>query len=105
MTSQQTTAASRTVAMMILQTPIRRDAEGRYCLNDLHRAGGGLSRHQPSNFIRLVTTKELIEAVSNSWNPRTKPVELSKGRYGGTYVVEDLALDYAAWVSQGSTGV
>lgn len=93
------TAASRTVAAVILATPIRRDADGRYCLNDLHKAAGEHKRHQPSDFIRLETTVELIEAISNSGDSRSKPVEASKGRYGGTYVVEDLALTYAMWIS------
>lgn len=28
-------------AVTILDTDIRRDAQGRFCLNDLHRAAGG----------------------------------------------------------------
>lgn len=42
---------------------------------------------------------ELVEEISKGANPHIKPVELSRGRYGGTYVVEDLALTYAMWIS------
>jgi anti-repressor protein len=93
------TAATRTVAAIIHATPIRRDADGRYCLNDLHRAAGAERRHQPTNFMQLGTTGELIEEISKSCDSRIKTVELSRGRYGGTYVVEDLALTYAMWIS------
>jgi phage antirepressor YoqD-like protein len=93
------TAATRTVAAIIHATPIRRDADGRYCLNDLHRAAGAQKRHQPSDFLRLETTAELVTEISNSGDSRIKTVELSRGRYGGTYVVEDLALTYAMWIS------
>jgi len=94
------TAATRTVIAVILGTPIRRDAEGRYCLNDLHRAAGELERHKPSNFMQLTSTVELVEEVSKGWDSSNKnPVEMSRGRYGGTYAVEDLALSYAMWIS------
>lgn len=93
------TASSRSVAAVIQQTPIRRDHEGRYCLNDLHKAAGGEKKLQPSNYLRLDTTEALAEAVSNSSEVRIKPIDLSRGRYGGTYVHEDLAIDYAAWIS------
>jgi hypothetical protein len=85
--------------MMILATPIRRDAEGRYCLNDLHRAAGAELRHKPSNFMQLGSTAELADEISKGWDSSIKPIDLSRGRYGGTYVHEDLALTYAMWVS------
>jgi hypothetical protein len=46
----------------------------------------------------LETTAELVTEIANSSHLRIKPVELSRGRYGGTYVVEDLALTYAMWI-------
>jgi hypothetical protein len=85
--------------MMILQTPIRRDADGRYCLNDLHRAAGGEERHAPWRFIRLETTEELVAEISKAPDMVVNPVSLSRGRYGGTYVIDDLALTYAMWIS------
>jgi hypothetical protein len=83
---------------MIHATPIRRDAQGRYCLNDLHRAAGGENRHVTAQFIRLSSTKELAAAISNHGDSHISPIDLSRGRYGGTYVHEDLAIDYAAWI-------
>jgi hypothetical protein len=40
-----------------------------------------------------------VEELANTGNPAITPVEASRGRYGGTYVVDDLALTYAMWVS------
>lgn len=49
--------------------------------------------------MQLVSTDELVKTVAKSCDPGIKPIELSRGRYGGTYVVEDLALTYAMWIS------
>lgn len=85
--------------LTIAGTGIRRDAEGRYSLNDLHRAAGGEGRHQPSNWLRLDTTAGLVEEISNSSDLRSSPVGSEAGRYGGTYVVRQLVVAYAAWIS------
>lgn len=45
---------------------IRTDEQGRYCLNDLHRAAGGEKRHQPSNWLQLDQTKALIAEVDKA---------------------------------------
>lgn len=68
-------------------------------MNDLHKAAGGQERHKPFNFMRLGTTDDLAAEISKGSDVSIKPVELSRGRYGGTYVVEDLALTYAMWIS------
>ncbi|RKH00536.1 hypothetical protein D7V97_30125 [Corallococcus sp. CA053C] len=77
---------------------ITQDAHGRYSLNDLHRAAGGEKRHQPSDFLRLASTQEMVREL-NSGDPRSLPVEVVAGRNGGTYVCRDLVYDYAMWVS------
>lgn len=91
--------ATRTVAMLIQATPIRQDAQGRYCLNDLHVAAGAQKRHSPNYFIHLDASKEMIADIESTGFPVVKAVESFMGRAGGTYVHEDLALDYAGWIS------
>jgi hypothetical protein len=75
---------------------IRQDSEGRYCLNDLHKAAGGEKRHQPSDWLRIHQTKELIKEVSS---PGIPGVNIINGRYGGTFVCKELVYAYAMWIS------
>ncbi|CAG9001750.1 MAG: hypothetical protein CENE_03777 [Candidatus Celerinatantimonas neptuna] len=91
----------------ISNVPVHQDVHGRYSLNDLHRASGGQKRHQPSDWLRLEQTAELINellkpgipGVKNSNNLISHPVESKKGRYGGTYVCKELVYSYAMWIS------
>ncbi|VEB42995.1 Uncharacterized phage-encoded protein [Chromobacterium violaceum] len=74
---------------------IRQDAEGRYCLNDLHRAAGDLPKHAPALWERQAS--ELVEEIQKD----TKSYVLAKlrGRNGGTYVAKELVYAYAMWIS------
>lgn len=68
---------------------IRQDAQGRYCLNDLHRAAGGVSKDQPNFFIKRKETYDLVNEVTNSEDSLTYPVSRVMGRNGGSYVVKE----------------
>lgn len=83
----------------ILNTTIRRDDVGRFCLNDLHSAAGGTAADQPSNWVRLDATHALAEELSNVSEMGSKPLEVKMGRYGGTYAVRELVYAYAMWIS------
>lgn len=84
----------------IVNTTVRMDAEGRYCLNDFHKAAGGASKDQPSLFLQLDTTAALVREISNSRDSLNKAHISSKaGRYGGTSVVKPLVYAYAMWIS------
>ncbi|MBZ4371495.1 phage antirepressor KilAC domain-containing protein [Corallococcus sp. AS-1-6] len=78
---------------------ITQDAHGRFSLNDLHLAAGGEARHQPSNFLRLGSTRALAAELGNSSEVRSSPVEVVTGRNGGTFACHELVIAYAAWVS------
>ena len=79
---------------------IRQDSEGRYCLNDLHKAAGGQTKHQPSFWDRTNKARDLMEEYSNCAETHGFcPVISVGGRNGGTFVVKPLVYAYAMWIS------
>jgi hypothetical protein len=86
--------------LVIANTDIHQDTEGRYSLNDLHRAAGAEDKHNPDRFLRLDTTQALIAEISNSPEMENKNPMLSKaGRYGGSHACREIVYAYAMWIS------
>jgi len=81
--------------MKIDNLKIRTDEEGRFCLNDLHKAAGNEKRHAPSYWLNNQQTKELIDELETTGIP----VVTAGGRKGGTYVCKELVYAYAMWIS------
>lgn len=81
----------------IFETGIRQDAQGRFCLNDLHRAAGGLAKHKPSEWLRNRQTQELAQEISRAGIPAL--VSINGGTRQGTYACRELVIAYAAWIS------
>lgn len=78
----------------IADVSIRQDAEGRYCLNDLHRAAGDEARHKPGNWLMLDQTKALTAEIEIAGNPA---IQSKQGL--GTFVAKELVYAYAMWIS------
>lgn len=86
--------------LIIGGTGIRQDAEGRFSLNDLHKAAGSEKRHAPHEFLRLSKTTELIIEIETTGNPVVADaVHRQEGRAGGTFVCKELVYAYAMWIS------
>ncbi|WP_181155077.1 phage antirepressor KilAC domain-containing protein [Burkholderia multivorans] len=83
-------------ALTITGVAIRTDAEGRYCLNDLHRAAGGEKRHQPSDWLKLQQTNDLVAELADAI-PGIPGIQSKQGL--GTFVVKELVYAYAMWIS------
>lgn len=81
--------------LQILTQSIR-TFENLYALNDLHIVSGGKSKHQPSNFVRLDTTKALIAEIEKD---NQHALKIIRGTNGGTYACEELVIAYAMWIS------
>lgn len=91
--------SSSGLPMAIQGVDIRTDAQGRYCLNDLHRAAGGQSKDQPALFMRRKETADLIFEIANSTDSQSSPVATTEGRSGGTFAAKELVYAYAMWIS------
>lgn len=85
-----------TAALTIAGIGVRRDAAGRYSLNDLHRAAGGAAKHRPGHWLANQQTAALIAEMETAGIPA---VSTAEGRGGGTYVAKELVYAYAMWIS------
>jgi len=84
--------------LVIGNVTILRDEHGRYSLNTLHKAGGHEDRHRPSQWLRNESTVELIDELKSEGG--NSPLEtIHGGAKRGTYVLEELAIAYAGWIS------
>ncbi|MEM5330356.1 KilA-N domain-containing protein [Paraburkholderia sp. JHI2823] len=77
---------------------IRRDAMGRYSLNDLHRAAGGADKHSPNRWTRTKGYADLISELTPEL--AFAPAESIRGGSApGTYAVKEMVYAYAMWIS------
>ncbi len=85
--------------LTINNTLITMDDEGRYSLNDLHKAAGGSNKLKPSLFYRSDSFNSVVE-ILKAQNRAFEPIVKKQGRYtGGTWVCKELVYKYAMWVS------
>lgn len=106
-TIQQNLLNQNKQPLVIGEFAIRQDGDGRYCLNDLHKASGDDKKHFPAYFLRNQQTKDLIELIEGEnydmqiCTSKNKAVNSVKGRgkEQGTYVVKELVYSYAMWIS------
>lgn len=81
--------------LVVAGASVRQDEEGRFCVNDLHRAAGKQRRHEPLNWRNTDRYKDLVAELETTG----VPVVVKAGRYGGTYVCKELVYAYAMWIS------
>ena len=80
----------------IYKLEVKVNEDGMYCLNDLHKASGGEKKNQPSNWLAMNQTTDLISEILITGN---QGIKKTAGRYGGTYVCKELVYSYAMWIS------
>ena len=88
--------------LVIGDLSVRQDEDGRYCLNDLHKASGGENKHAPYRFIRLEQTIDLVNEIEQAPDMvlgRKAVNSIHGGNDRGTYVVKELVYAYAMWIS------
>ncbi|WP_143706568.1 KilA-N domain-containing protein, partial [Xenorhabdus innexi] len=85
-------------ALIILNgVKISTDKQGRYRLNDLHKASGGEAKHQPSLWSTNQQTQALVDLLKKE--TLGNPIVSIEGRKGGTYACKELVYAYAMWIS------
>ncbi|MDD2046090.1 KilA-N domain-containing protein [Pseudomonas putida] len=84
-------------ALMIAGIEIHQDQDGRFSLNDFHKAAGGENRHKPSLWTENQQAQELIEEIGKAGIPALRIVR--GGRSPGTYACKEVVYAYAMWVS------
>ncbi|MFN7041990.1 MAG: KilA-N domain-containing protein [Acidovorax temperans] len=86
--------------LILDNTTIKTDSEGRYCLNDLHKAAGGDPKHKVPNWLRLDSTHDLIDEIARVSDVRLAPASsVHGGANQGTYVCKELVYAYAMWLA------
>ena len=78
---------------------VRVDEHGRWNLNDIHKHSG-VGGKQVSDFTRLKSTQEYLEDLETDGEfPYCILQAVNGGNDRGTYAHEELALEYARWIS------
>ena len=79
------------------------DKKGRYNLNALHKASGGEKKNNPSYWLSLQGTQELILELEQQLSDTEISVSVVQSIKGGlnqgTFAHELLAVSYAGWIS------
>ncbi|GAB6854462.1 KilA-N domain-containing protein [Asaia astilbis] len=86
-------------SLTILATAIRQDAEGRYCLNDCHKASGGMKKDGPSYWLATDQATAIAAKLTDTENPVSPVSSIKGGANQGTYVAKELVYAYAMWIS------
>ena len=84
--------------LTINNTVITKDSEGRYSLNDLHKAAGGHNKQKPALFYRSGSFDSVLNVLKVQ-NRAFNPIVKKTGKYGGTWVCKELVYKYAMWIS------
>jgi hypothetical protein len=90
---------SALATLTIAGIPVRQDEDGRYCLNDFHKAAGSEPRHAPALWLNNQQTQELVNELEKDdiGNPISKIQ--GRGKQQGTYAIKELVYAYAMWIS------
>jgi hypothetical protein len=80
--------------LTIANTGIRTDAEGRFSLNDLHKASGNVPSQKPSEWASNKQTQDLIAEIEKAGIPA-----ITSRQKVGSFACKELVYAYAMWIS------
>lgn len=89
--------------IVVFDTKIKQDENGRYSLNDLHKAamakGHATISHRPAGYLRNANVKAFIDELDLEARNCASVKSIKGGKNQGTYATELVALRYAGWIS------
>ena len=93
---------SQATALAVFGTEVHLDADGRFSLNDIHKAamaaGLATDSQRPGSFLRNKDAMRYIDELNV--NAHTRAIKKIAGKTGGSYGVRLVALRYAAWLDK-----
>lgn len=93
----------RTGLPVVAGVEIAVDEHGRFNLNAIHAASGTGKSKQPNEWLRTKQAKdlaaELEPEIPGFKNTEISVIDVTRGRSGGTFAHELLAISYAGWIS------
>ena len=91
---------ARNHGVVVAGISVRRDEDGRYSLNDLHRSAveslKATESQRPGNFLKADSVSAFIKALETA--TQIAVCVKTPGRAGGTFADELIAIRYAAWI-------
>lgn len=98
--SDKTQPTSR-AEITVFGTNIRKDAEGRFSLNDLHKAamakGHATESQRPGNFLKTDILKVFIKTLNSKTTIQC--VKKNTGATGSSFACAEVFIKYAQWLS------
>jgi len=84
--------------LTVCGTVIHQDQHGRFCLNELHRAAGGMDADSPNRWTRTEMFQKMVRELTPDM--AFAPAEAVRGGSApGTYACKELVYSYAMWIS------
>lgn len=88
--------------LSVVGVKVRQDSEGRYSLNDLHKAamatGKATMSQRPGAFLQSAAIGGFIEALDSDATMIASVKAIKGGKNQGTYAAELVAIRYAGWI-------
>lgn len=96
------TSTKKTTSLSVFETDVHLDADGRFSLNDIHKAavaaGLATENQAPSKFLRNEGVINYIKQLDTDGQKRASVFSKKGGKLQGTYAVRLVAMRYAAWI-------
>lgn len=95
---------SQSTSLAVFETEVHLDADGRFSLNDIHKAamaqGLATKSQRPGNFLKNKDVQAFVAEVEASATGIAPLKTVNGGKNAGSYAVRLIALRYSAWLDK-----